>query len=136
MIINEEAVLGSLVFAAIKLVGYRFAVKRVVRYYPTNTYAAPLVVALSRMVLGGLFAWPVASTFDVHKTLPWYGVLVLMRILEWGLVFWYFYERPAGAIHWRRLALFAGFGTVVSCVLDLPAAFSALIVPLMVYGFC
>jgi len=136
MLINDELVLGLLVFGLIKLVGYYFIVAWVGRYYRPHAVALPLVVALSRIALGALFAWLVASAVDVEKSLPWYLVLVLLRTVEWGLVFWYFYERVAGKVDWNRLLLYACFGTMASCLLDLPAAFTAFVIPLMAYGIC
>ena len=133
---SDEEILGVAVFGAFKLVGYYFAVRWIARYYRPHKLPSALVVALSRIVLGAIVAWLVISTVDVGRNLSWYLLLVLARGLEWGVVLAYFYERAAGGIEWRRLAMFAGFGTVASCVLDLPAVFGAILVPMMAYGFC
>jgi hypothetical protein len=134
--INPETVLGAIIFALIKLAGYWFLAQWLGRYYRPHEAAAPITVALSRIVLGALVGGFVALSFRVETNIPWYLLLVLVRAVEWALVFWFFYERLTGDTDWRRLALFACFGTVVSCVLDLPAVFSAVVIPLMFYGFC
>ena len=136
MQIDDELFFGLMVFGLIKLAGYYFAVRWVGRYYRPHAVPSPFVVALSRIALGALFAWLVASTLHVEKSLPWYVVLVLLRTFEWGLVFWYFYERVVGKVDWNRLLLYSCFGTMASCLLDLPAAFSAFVLPLLAYGIC
>ena len=133
---HDEEFLAAIVFGLIKLVGYYYVAAWVGRQYRPHRVATPFVVALSRVALGALFAWPVATAFDVEKSLPWYLVLVLLRSVEWGLVFWFFYERLDSKVEWKRLLIVTGFGTLVSCVLDLPAGFSAFVFPLMVYGIC
>jgi hypothetical protein len=134
---NEATVLAGLVFALVKLVGYWFLVRWIGRNYRTEVAAAsPLVVALSRIVLGALVSWIVATAFKVDNTLPWYALLIALRAAEWAAIVWFFYERLAVEFDWRRLALFAFFGTLLSCVLDLPAVLGAIAVPIMTYGLC
>jgi hypothetical protein len=134
---NDETVMAGVVFALIKLVGYWFLARWIGRRYRTEVAAAsPFVVALSRVVLGALVSWIVATAFQVDNSLPWYSVLVLLRAIEWAAIVWLFYEQLAVELDWRRLALFAFFGTLLSCVLDLPAAFGAVVMPMMVYGIC
>jgi len=125
------------VFALVKLVGYWYLARWIGRnYLPGVVAASPFVVSISRIVLGALVSGIVAGAFDVDNTLSWYAVLVLLRAIEWAAIVWLFYERLAADFDWKRLALFAFSGTVLSCVLDLPAVFGAIVVPMMAYGFC
>jgi hypothetical protein len=136
MLINDELILGAMVFGLIKLVGYYYVAAWAGRQYRLRQVAAPLIVALARIALGAIFAWLITSAVDVEKSWPWYLVLVLLRTVEWGLVFWRFYERPAGRLDWNRLVTLSCFSTLASCVLDLPAAFGAFVIPAMAYGIC
>ena len=136
MLFSDEEILSVVVFGLIKLVGYVFVARWVQRYYRPPHVARPLFVAISRIALGAAIAGLVAISFRVDKSMPWYLVLVSARAVEWLLVFWFFYERPTGTIDWQRLSVFTVFGTVVSCVLDLPAGFTAFVIPIMVYGIC
>jgi hypothetical protein len=134
---NDATVMAGVVFALIKLVGYCFLARWIGRNYRSEVAAAsPLVVALSRIVIGALVGWIVATACQIDNTLPWYAVLVLLRVVEWAAIVWLFYERLAVELDWRRLALFAFFGTLLSCVLDLPAVFGAVVMPMVVYGIC
>ena len=124
-------------FAAIKLVGYVFLARWIGRRYRPDVVAAPaVVVAVSRVALAALVGWIVAMSFDVDNTLTWYSILVALRFVEWAAIVWLFYERLAAEFDWGRLAMFAGTGTALSCVLDLPAVFGAVAAPLLAYGFC
>ena len=133
---HDEEFLAAIVFGLIKLVGYYYVAAWAGRQYRTRKVATPFIVALSRIALGAIFAWLITSAVDVEKSWPWYGVLVLLRTVEWGLVFAYFYERPAGRIDWNRLVTLSCFSTLASCALDIPAGLSAFIFPLMAYGIC
>ena len=135
--INEETVLAGVVFALIKLVAYYFVAKRfALRYLPNVQAAPPLLVALSRIALGAVLAAIVAMRFQVDNTLPWYLLLLLLRVVEWAAIVWLFYERLAGEFDFARLAMFTGVGTLVSCLLDLPAVLGAIAIPIMAYGIC
>jgi hypothetical protein len=137
MIFNDEAMLAGAVFALVKLVGYVYVAARIARHYRPGVVASPaLLVALSRVALGALLAWIVAMGFDVHKTWSWYGLLVGLRFVEWAAIVWLFYERLASEFSWDRLLTYAGLGTAVSCVLDLPALFFAVAMPILAYGIC
>ena len=134
--INPETILGSIVFALVKLIGYRFLLAWIARYYRPHQTVAPIVVALVRILFGALVAGLVATAFHIGPSLGWYLVLVLARAIEWAVVIWFFYERLTGATRAGRLALFALLGTLVSCLLDLPGGFGGVFIPIMVYGFC
>jgi hypothetical protein len=137
LILNDETILAGAVFALVKLVGYLFVAGRIARHYRPGVVAAPaLVVALSRIALAALVGGIVAGAFDVDNTWSWYGLLVLLRFVEWAAIVWLFYERLASEFSWDRLLTYAGLGTAVSCALDLPGVFGAIAVPILAYGFC
>jgi hypothetical protein len=136
MIFSDEELLGTFVFGLIKLVGYYYVVRNVARGCPARPLASPLVVALARIALGAVIAFPVVSTMGIHKSWPMYGALVLVRFIEWAFIFVLFYERSFTAIDWKRIGRHATFGTVVSCLLDLPAVMGAVIIPVLAYGIC
>src|SRR5204863_374497 len=124
------------VFGLIKLFGYYFVAAWIGRRYRPPSVAKPLIVALSRIALGALFAWLIWSAVGVKESLPTYMGLVLLRAVEWALIIWFFHERPLGRLDGGRLAKLACFGTLGSCVLDLPAAFGAFVIPALAYGIC
>jgi len=136
VIIDGEAVLATVVFGAIKLLGYFFLARFLGRRYCVGVASTPYRVAVSRMVLGALVAWLVHSTLHVQPNLSWYPALVVVRTIEWALVLWYFYERPTGAANASRLLTWSALGTLVSCLLDAPAFFGAMVAVFGVYGFC
>jgi hypothetical protein len=136
MIFDGESILAALVFGAIKLVGYFFLARWLGRRYRVGTASTPRYVAVSRVALGALVAWLVHSTLHVYPGLPWYLVLVFLRLVEWLAVFWYFHERPAGTVDGTRLLACGLLGTLVSCLLDAPAFFGAMVAVFGVYGFC
>jgi hypothetical protein len=136
MLFSDDEMLAAFVFGLVKLVAYYFFVRRVARAYAPRKVALPLIVALARIALGAVLAFVVATTFDVHRTWSWYLVLVLLRAIEWGVVFTLFYEQTLTTIDWRRLAKHTALGALLSCLLDLPAGFSAIAIPIMAYGIC
>jgi hypothetical protein len=136
MILDQESVVAAGVFVLIKLVGYRLLVRWLERHYHLDQPAPAMLIALSRIALGALVGGLLALAFHVEAKLPWYLLLVVLRAIEWAVVFWFFYERRADHIDWRRLAACSFLGTVASCLLDVPAVFSAIAVPIMAFGFC
>ena len=137
MILNDETILGGAVFALIKLVAYCFVAARIARHDRPGVEAAPaLLVALARVALAALLAGIIAGAFQVDNTWSWYGLLVVLRFVEWAAIVWLFYERLASEFSWDRLLTYAALGTAASCVLDLPAVFGAVAVPILAYGIC
>jgi hypothetical protein len=136
ILLNGENAVFALVFGAIKLLGYYFLVRWMGRSYRVDRTPAPLVVALSRIALGAIVAWLVHTTFQVEPRRALYPALIAVRMVEWALVVAYFYERHTSAMQGRRLLLWSFLGTVVSCVLDIPAFFGAIVTVFGLYGFC
>ena len=123
-------VLGVVYFAAVKLVGYTAAAK-----YLKGKYSRPEVNAWLaggvRTFIGlafGIFAVFFASQLDIFRSTPAFFVLLVpVRIVEWLLLLWLFFERPNWG--WSRALGWAATGTVWSFVLDVPAIFAVFALP-------
>jgi hypothetical protein len=113
------------VFGAIKFAGYSLAARFISRRYARNdrnAYAVGGTRTLIGMVAGALY-------FGLLSVLPQQAVatggllflagLLPMRIAEWWLLVWLFYDRKLeqGRLGWRVVAL----ATCWSFVLDIPA---------------
>jgi hypothetical protein len=73
---------------------------------------------------GALVAEKLGATPSVFS---FYLGLVPVRLAEWLLIVWFFFEY--GSIQPSRLAKYTAIGSVWSYVLDIPAALSILVVP-------
>jgi len=116
---------GYLVFGAIKLAGYSLAARFISKRYQRTDRNA-FVVGSARTLIGVLAG---ALYFGLLLILPQKTVvagglvflvgLIPMRIAEWWLLLWLFYDRKLahGRLGWRVVAL----ATLWSFVLDLPA---------------
>jgi hypothetical protein len=127
----DHPVLGYATFCAIKLVGYSAAgwvLSRAYKRPDRNPIIVGVVRTLIGMAAGAAYAWLAFSIGASYRgtALPDYAGWVYMagllpiRIAEWWLLIWLFYDRrfEQPAKGWKMVAL----GTVWSYVLDLPAA--------------
>lgn len=122
--------LGLLYFCGIKFAGYTAMAAVLRRRYPGAT-AASWRVGLARTVIGlaaGMGVMLLVAPLHLAAATPAFYVLLLpVRLAGWLLVLWWFYERPGW--RWRRVLGWAGVGYVWSCLLDVPALGSALLMP-------
>lgn len=122
--------LGLLYFCGVKFAGYTAMAALLRRRYPGAT-AASWRVGLARTVIGlaaGMGVMLLTARWHVGPgTLGWYLLLLPLRLAEWLLVLWWFYERPEW--RWRRALGWAGVGYVWSCLLDVPALAAVFALP-------
>ncbi|MCC7249645.1 MAG: hypothetical protein IT473_13565 [Lysobacter sp.] len=121
---------GLAYFVAVKLAGYTAMAYYLRKKYPQST-ASPWVVGATRTLIGlGAGIGLVFLTERIGIVTPsfaFYGVMLPLRIAEWLLVLWLFYERPDW--RWSRALRWASLGYVVSCLLDAPAVLSMFVLP-------
>ena len=117
--------IGYLVFGAIKFVGYSLAARFISKRYQRGD-RNPWIVGGTRTLIGvaaGAFYFALLSVLP-QKAVATGGLLFLlglipMRIVEWWLLLWLFYDRKLDQprLGWRVVAL----ATLWSFALDIPA---------------
>jgi hypothetical protein len=120
----DHPAVGYLTFCAVKFAGYSIAARFLSHRY-ARTDRNSLVVGGARTLIGmaaGAGCYAVLCAFPRitgPSGLGYVAGLVPVRIAEWWLLLWLFYDRPLRqkAKDWRMAAL----GTVWSFVLDVPA---------------
>lgn len=127
------SMIGAGAFVAVKLVGYGLAGRRLNDAYAQVRRVSPSLFGVARTVLGigvGVSFALVVSRWAVTSSTPlWYVALLPVRVCEWMLVIWLFYERARARPDWKRLLWLSFLGTLWSYALDLPAALSVIVVP-------
>jgi hypothetical protein len=133
------APLGFAYFAAVKFAGYTCAAWALNRSYQTKE-SSVWKVGAARTALGlaagaaygGLFIWLVKGVGVLGNSSDsaaflYFGGLVPIRLVEWSLIIWYFYQRgrPNHALLLRNSAL----GMLWSYVLDAIGIFAAIVAP-------
>jgi hypothetical protein len=120
----HHPIIGYLTFCVIKFLGYAFAARFLSCAYARTNLSAWKVSAartLIGMATGALYLWaavrlaPAARLDDAFH----YLLLVPIRITEWWLILWFFYDRLLE--HKKRGWLCVICGTLWSFVLDVPA---------------
>jgi hypothetical protein len=127
-------ILGYLGFAVYKWLGYSLAGKYLNRVYASSKYSlwhVGLVRVIIGMVIGGLYTgiWAYLDSIGYFKGLPYSGgrlssalpflvILVPVRLGEWALTLWIFYDREFRQI--GKGCLLTLLGTAWSFVLDIP----------------
>ena len=124
---------GYASFCAIKFAGYSLAAHYISRSYG-RTNLSPLRVGGTRTLIGMaagaayfgvwlaaqnfLAGWP-SRTSNPNLSVAYLAGLLPIRIAEWWLLIWIFYDREFKdrALGWRTV----GLGTIWSYVLDAPA---------------
>jgi hypothetical protein len=123
-------------FATIKFAGYSLAGRFLTfRYREASPNA--FVVGGARTAIGivaGLGAAAVATAVNVEvPSVAWYLLLTPVRLMEWLLVIWFFYERstwePSVSRRWARALTWSALGIVWSGLLDIPAILAAFALP-------
>ena len=103
---------GILAFAAVKGVGYGLLLLMVMKgASPVKSMGAALVRLILGMVLGVSI---LQSGILGHQTLIFYAAVMILRILEWAVIFKIFYPEEF-RLHSVKLV---GMGTACSTVLD------------------
>ena len=122
--------LGFAYFAGVKFAGYSGAAVYLNRRF-ADRKANVLLAGAARTAIGllaGVAVVAALSTFQVGRGDWWFFVfLVPLRISEWLLLLWLFYRRPTWSS--RSMIRLAGFGTIWSFCLDLPAILAVFVLP-------
>jgi hypothetical protein len=122
--------LGFAYFGAVKLAGYAFAGSVLRRQYQRPEVGA-LGFGLARTALGVAAGVSVGALFaaaGLHSSeVLFYVLLFPVRMAEWLLVIWLFFERPA--LSWNRAIPRAALGSMWSYALDLPAILAVFTLP-------
>lgn len=138
MDLSSVTAIGVIAFACFKFAGYILAFVYLKRIQPAIQSSASLMAAV-RAVLGVVVGGALYLGWDAlrHRfsgfynlsldLLPYYLVLVVLRILVWeGTI--HMFARGANVSTGKEWMYAAG-GGLWSCVLDIPAAFLTLLVP-------
>lgn len=121
----EHPVLGYAVFVGVKVAGYALAAQWISRSYgrtDRNPWIVGAVRTLIGMAAGALYAGLIAlvahAATRAGTPLFLLGLLPL-RIAEWWLLVWWFYDRPLERkkLGWKTV----GWATLWSFVVDVPA---------------
>jgi hypothetical protein len=134
---GSPAPLGFAYFAAVKFAGYTCAASVLNRSYQSKKNsvwkvgAARTVLGLAAgAAYGGLFIW-VAKTGNVLSSdsgdVLYFVGLVPIRLAEWSLIIWYFYQR--GRSNPTLLLRNSAIAILWSFVLDAIGIFAAFIAP-------
>ncbi len=124
------SIIGAATFVGVKLLGYSVAgyvLKR--RYAQRETRALAFGVARTLLgIIAGVVYGVVIVYFQITSS-EWqfYVWLAPVRLAEWLLIIWLFFERDE--LNKKRLTLNSVLGSAWSYVLDVPAALSAFVVP-------
>jgi hypothetical protein len=116
--------LGYLTFAGIKLVGYSIAGYILNRAY-NNAKNFFLVVGVARTLIGLIFGAAIGILligdliFEPLGILLYFTALTPLRIVEWWIVIWWFYDRQSQQR--KKDWSYVWYGTGWSFVLDIPA---------------
>jgi len=136
--LSSVTVIGVIAFACFKFVGYLLSFHLIKRFHP-QIQASALVMSVARTVLGVMvggtlyFAWNAtrhrfAGFYNFsYEPVPYYLVLVLLRIFVWGamiLLFGRMANLSAG-----RMTRYALSGVLLSSILDIPAALFTFLIP-------
>jgi len=122
--------LGFFYFAAVKLAGYTAAASFLKRQYPeskVNPWFAGGVRTLIGIVVG-VAAVFLGEKMGLFRSTPEFFVfLVPVRILEWLLLLYIFFERPV--LNLGRSLKWSSIGVAWSFTLDIPAVLAVFLIP-------
>jgi hypothetical protein len=127
------SIIGGATFLAIKFLGYRYAGVKLNAAYaeippvPPNLFGA--IRAGLGLIVGVGFAVTAMQWNVSHAEILWFVLLLPVRLLEWSLVIWIFYERKLGRVNHARFTRCVMVGSLWSFILDLPATLSMIVVP-------
>ena len=120
----SNPVQGYLVFSAVKLGGYTLAGWYLNRRYSSTT-AHFALVGVTRTIIGMVFGAGLALLAFPFFQFGGLGILIYLvglipvRLVEWWIVIWFFYDRSLQTKQkdWR----YVGLGSAWSFALDIPA---------------
>lgn len=121
----SNPLLGYAAFCAVKLAGYTLAARVISRAYgrtELNSWgvgAARTVIGMAAGALYGGAALLLANSFAKAGSLVFLAGFIPIRLAEWWLLLWLFYDRPLADK--RKGWCVVGLATVWSYVVDLPA---------------
>ncbi len=130
---------GFVAFAAVKAAGYTGAAFYLSRAYGTVWSARRKIgIGLARTALGIAVGVTYGTAWSLLLTNPenpnetvmialFYGLLLPVRLAEWWLLLWFFFDRRLAGK--GRIWKYAALGTGLSYLLDLLAVVAALVVP-------
>jgi hypothetical protein len=122
--------LGFVYFATVKFAGYTAAASYLKRKYP-EAQANPWLAGGVRTLIGVAVGFAVVFLGKDVGLIPsgpgFFVLLVPIRILEWLLLLYLFFERPSWT--WQRAFKWSSLGTVWSFALDLPAILAMFVIP-------
>ena len=129
--------MGFAYFAAVKAAGYTAASAVLKNGYGLRGSSKPSVwsVGLTRtgigiaagLLYGGLWTFILGRFFANIAPILYYAFLLPIRLAEWSLLIWIFFDR---GLHDRtRMWKYIGFGTLCSYVLDAIGVAAAFVFP-------
>jgi len=130
---------GFAAFAAVKAAGYTGAAFYLSHAYGTAwSVRRKLGIGLARTVLGIAVGVTYGTAWGLLLTNPqnpneapmlalFYGLLLPVRLAEWWLLLWFFFDRPLAGK--GRIWKYAALGTGLSYALDGLAVVAAFVVP-------
>ena len=126
------APLGFACFSAVKLAGYSAAAWYFKRRYARSDLSSWKIGAARTalgLVVGASYGaiWWLAGKWTANSDLVYLALLFPIRLGEWSLILWLFFERQQ--LMRRRLLANSLLGTAWSYVLDAIGIFAALVIP-------
>jgi hypothetical protein len=122
--------IGGLAFVAIKFAGYSVAGYQLRKQYETpsvNHFAFGAARTIPGIIAGVSFASLTEDMEIARSELGFFLWLLPVRLLEWLLVIWLFFQYKQ--VHASRLVKHSFLGALWSYVLDAPAIGSVFVVP-------
>ena len=120
----NNPVIGYFGFCAVKFVGYSVAGRFISRSYQRIDRSALIVGGvrtLIGMAAGAAYyvLWRLMPGVEAAGAIGFLGGLLPVRLIEWWLLLWLFYDRPLQqrSKDWRTV----GLATLWSYILDVPA---------------
>jgi hypothetical protein len=122
--------IGGLAFVAIKFAGYSLAGYQLRKWYQessVNHFTFGAARTILGIIAGVSFAFLAEEMEIARSELDFFVYLLPVRLLEWLLVIWVFFQHKQ--VQTSRLVKHSFLGTVWSYVLDAPAVGSIFVVP-------
>lgn len=126
----KSPVLGYFVFCGIKFFGYWAAAVLLKNLYSGVEKSSAWIGAtrtLLGMLAGGLFWLLIGGESGASRTdseVIFFGTLIFLRVIEWWLLIWFFFDRKF--VYVRKDWLMVVLGVIWSFVLDIPAVLGLL----------
>jgi hypothetical protein len=125
----STAIFGTVIYASIKILGYSLFAKYLNSLFAkqNNIWKVGLIRTAIGVVLGILHNAFFLSFLNVsmgrspiggEDTILYFALLILLRIFEWGLIIFWFYEKKLLSNY--RVAVAIALGVIWSFILDIP----------------